>query len=125
DLACEFGHLHVVKWLHMNRSEGCNAFCMYRAIRNRHFDVVLFLHVHCKEPFYLRHSITETLPLEMQQWLRAHYADETSRWRFEVYKIELEDRTTQERRMHKPEHTSPSYPFWVRPRPRVQNSTCR
>jgi hypothetical protein len=44
------GHLHVVKWLHENRYEGCNEYTAAIATKNGHVDVVKFL---------LNHRITD------------------------------------------------------------------
>ena len=38
------GHLHVVKFIHKNRSEGCNVWGMNYAAENGHLEVVKFLH---------------------------------------------------------------------------------
>jgi hypothetical protein len=44
-----YGHLHVVKWLHENRKEGCTEWTMNYAARNGHLDVVKWLHEHRTE----------------------------------------------------------------------------
>ncbi|CAH0514435.1 unnamed protein product [Peronospora belbahrii] len=44
DSAAEFGHLEVVKWLHMNRSEGCTTDAMDMAACNGHLGIVQWLH---------------------------------------------------------------------------------
>lgn len=49
DLAAEFGHLEVVKWLHEHRSEGCSTNAMDLAASNGHLEVVRFLHDHRDE----------------------------------------------------------------------------
>ena len=40
------GHLHVVKWLHEHRTEGCTTDAMDWAAENGHLDIVKWLHEH-------------------------------------------------------------------------------
>jgi hypothetical protein len=47
DRAATAGHLHVVKWLHENRWEGCNESTAAIATIRGHVDVVKFLLNHC------------------------------------------------------------------------------
>jgi Ankyrin repeats (many copies) len=44
DVAAENGHLRVVEWLHVNRTEGCTTCAMDWAARNGHLAVVQWLH---------------------------------------------------------------------------------
>lgn len=44
DLAAANGHLHVVQWLHENRSEGCTTAAMDGAAEAGHLEVVEWLH---------------------------------------------------------------------------------
>jgi len=44
--AAEYGHLHVIQWLHTNRTEGCTIDAMNYAIYNGHFKVINFLKLH-------------------------------------------------------------------------------
>ncbi len=37
------GHLEVIKWLHLNRTEGYNAFAMDFASKNGHLEIVKWL----------------------------------------------------------------------------------
>jgi hypothetical protein len=43
------GHLHIVKWLHKNRTEGCTMRAMDWAAMNGRLDIVKWLHKHRKE----------------------------------------------------------------------------
>ena len=42
------GHLHVVEWLHTNRSEGCTSGAMDHAASNGHLHVVQWLHANAR-----------------------------------------------------------------------------
>ncbi len=42
-MAAANGHLEVVKWLHINRKEGCYEIALRRAAANGHLDVVEWL----------------------------------------------------------------------------------
>ena len=44
DMAAKFGHLEVVKWLHANRNEGCTQYGMDQAAENGHLEVIKWLH---------------------------------------------------------------------------------
>jgi hypothetical protein len=44
DNAAEGGHLEVIKWLHCNRTEGCTMKAIAVAARNGHLDVIKWLH---------------------------------------------------------------------------------
>jgi hypothetical protein len=44
DCAAEYGHLHIVAWLHMNRREGCTTDAMDYAAKYGHLSVVRYLH---------------------------------------------------------------------------------
>jgi hypothetical protein len=44
DWAAECGHLEVVQWLHLNRSEGCTTNGIDGAAANGHLEVVEWLH---------------------------------------------------------------------------------
>jgi hypothetical protein len=44
DWAAENGHLHIIKWLHDNRIEGCTTLAMNWAASNGHLHVVQWLH---------------------------------------------------------------------------------
>src|SRR3989344_1282659 len=44
DWAAKNGHLNVIIWLHLNRTEGCSRRAMNDAAKNGHFDVVKWLH---------------------------------------------------------------------------------
>ncbi|KAK1944312.1 putative ankyrin repeat protein L62 [Phytophthora citrophthora] len=44
DNAASNGYLDIVKWLHVNRSEGCTYAAMDRAAANGHLDVLKWLH---------------------------------------------------------------------------------
>jgi hypothetical protein len=44
DWAAETGHLDIVKWLHINRTEGCTFKAIVNAANNGHLDVVQWLH---------------------------------------------------------------------------------
>jgi aromatic ring-cleaving dioxygenase len=71
DLASMNGHLHIVKWLHENRKEGCSDKVMDLAIRNGHFDVVEWLFQNRKE-FNLISAIANSRVYhqeEIQHWL--------------------------------------------------------
>lgn len=46
DGAARLGHLHVVKWLHKQRTEGCTSNAIAAAAGNGHFAVVQWLHAH-------------------------------------------------------------------------------
>ncbi len=43
DWAAACGHLEVVKWLHLNRSEGCTHWAMIWAVANDRLDVAQWL----------------------------------------------------------------------------------
>ena len=45
DLACEYGHLHLVKWFHKN-SYICTDYAMNHAAKNGHLNIVKWLHKH-------------------------------------------------------------------------------
>src|SRR6476620_4102468 len=47
--AAENGHLDIVKFLHINRAEGCTKDAMDYAARKGHLDVVKFLHINRTE----------------------------------------------------------------------------
>ncbi|OQR99245.1 hypothetical protein THRCLA_06572, partial [Thraustotheca clavata] len=49
DKAAANGHLEIVTWLHLNRLEGCTTEAMDLAATNDHFDIVKFLHKHRSE----------------------------------------------------------------------------
>jgi hypothetical protein len=42
--ATNYGHLHIIKWLHENRKEGCTAFAMNDAAENGYLHIVQWLH---------------------------------------------------------------------------------
>ena len=44
DKAAQNGHLHVVEWLHENRTEGYTEYAMNSAAHNGHLHVVEWLH---------------------------------------------------------------------------------
>lgn len=47
--AAKSGHLHVVKYLHETRTEGCTTLAMDYAAKNGHFNIVKWLHKNRKE----------------------------------------------------------------------------
>ncbi|EQC33890.1 hypothetical protein SDRG_08571 [Saprolegnia diclina VS20] len=49
DDAATYGHLDVVVFLHVNRTEGCTVFALDGAAANGHLDVVRFLHSNRRE----------------------------------------------------------------------------
>ena len=49
DEAAECGHLHIVKWLHENRTEGCTTKAMDEAASHGFNDIVKFLHENRRE----------------------------------------------------------------------------
>ena len=49
DWAATCGHLEVIKWLHTNRSEGCNFYAMNWAAYNGHLEVIKWLHTNRSE----------------------------------------------------------------------------
>ncbi len=49
DVAATGGHLHVVKWLHKNREEGCTTNAMDWGATNGHLHVVKWLHKNREE----------------------------------------------------------------------------
>lgn len=74
DLASSLGHLHLVQWLHENRSEGCTTNAMDCAAYNGHLDVIKFLHSHRKEG---KSKITQEICLrrghsEIAEFLSSH-----------------------------------------------------
>ncbi|OWZ08451.1 hypothetical protein PHMEG_00019005 [Phytophthora megakarya] len=68
DIAAAAGHLNVVKWRHLNRSEGCSNQALTHAIISGHLDVVLFLYLHCEKEIVLNDYKRQFCP-ELQQWL--------------------------------------------------------
>ncbi|KAE8893376.1 hypothetical protein PF003_g22545 [Phytophthora fragariae] len=84
--AASYGHLDVLKWMAGRCSDGCSSVAMTHAVMCRHFDVVLFLHLHGKR-FIIPLNTTLRLPPEMQQWVLANYADELQDCQFEVPKV--------------------------------------
>ncbi|GMF25643.1 unnamed protein product [Phytophthora fragariaefolia] len=46
DAAAACGHLDVVKWLHLYRTEGCTTTAMDLAAANGHLEIVKWLHSH-------------------------------------------------------------------------------
>jgi len=52
DWAAENGHIAVVKWLHLNRTEGCitdaTTFAMAKAAENDHPEIVKYVQSHCR-----------------------------------------------------------------------------
>ncbi|ETW06998.1 hypothetical protein H310_03097 [Aphanomyces invadans] len=49
DVAAQYGHLHVVRYLHERRTEGCSMWAMNGAAENGHLEVVHFLQLHRPE----------------------------------------------------------------------------
>ena len=49
DYAAQNGHLHVVQWLHLNRTEGCHTWAMNLAAMNGHLHIVQWLHLNRTE----------------------------------------------------------------------------
>jgi len=49
DYAARNGHLDVIKWLHINRSEGCTKYAMAMAAEHGHLDVLKWLHLNRSE----------------------------------------------------------------------------
>lgn len=49
DLACEHGHLDIAKFLHNHRSEGCTTKAMINACKNGHLETVIWLHFNRRE----------------------------------------------------------------------------
>jgi hypothetical protein len=45
--AADSGHLEVIKWLHTNRSEGCTTLAMDWAAKNGHLDITNWLNYNC------------------------------------------------------------------------------
>ncbi|POM58815.1 Hypothetical protein PHPALM_36489 [Phytophthora palmivora] len=83
--AAASGHLHVVRWLQQNRHEGCTAIALTRALMHAHFEVVLFLHAHVFEDFsFVGTTTVRHSCLELVQWLLYHYADKLAGCKFEI-----------------------------------------
>ncbi|POM57886.1 Hypothetical protein PHPALM_37543, partial [Phytophthora palmivora] len=71
DWAAAYGHLDVVKWLHVHRREGCTSLAMDSAAREGHLDVVKWLHENRDEgcsPMALT-SASGSGHLDMVRWL--------------------------------------------------------
>ena len=49
DDAASKGHLEVVKYLHLNRSEGCSTYAMDWAANEGHLEIVKYLHLNRSE----------------------------------------------------------------------------
>ncbi|OQR88244.1 hypothetical protein ACHHYP_07024 [Achlya hypogyna] len=49
NVAAEYGHLEIVRYLHVARTEGCTKHAMDYAAKNGHLDVVAFLHANRNE----------------------------------------------------------------------------
>jgi len=49
DTACEQGHLEIAKFLHTHRSEGCTTKAMIDACKNGHLEVAIWLHFNRRE----------------------------------------------------------------------------
>ncbi|TYZ61955.1 hypothetical protein PybrP1_000689 [[Pythium] brassicae (nom. inval.)] len=108
DKAATYGHLHVVKWLHEYRTEGCTTDAMdgtdslqvlqwlhehrregctglatERAVYDGNFENLLFL----EEKGLLRFSESVEFPVGMRlgfeifQWIRTRWSDYESAWR--------------------------------------------
>ncbi|KAI8929871.1 hypothetical protein BC831DRAFT_441366 [Entophlyctis helioformis] len=82
------GHLHVVKWLHANRTEGCTTNAMDGAAANGHLHVVTWLLAHRTEGFTYEaliesktDSIATTLIKSLTPEQRASMADAITRYR--------------------------------------------
>lgn len=45
DYAAENGHLEVIKWMHLNRTEGSSALAILKAAVNGHLEVLKWLHL--------------------------------------------------------------------------------
>ncbi|KAI8925251.1 hypothetical protein BC831DRAFT_462006 [Entophlyctis helioformis] len=88
DHAAENGHLHVVKWLHANRTEGCTTNAMDWAARSGHLHVVKWLLAHRTEGFTYEaliesktDNIATTLIKSLTLEQRASMADAITRYR--------------------------------------------
>ncbi|KAG1703744.1 hypothetical protein DVH05_006759 [Phytophthora capsici] len=80
DSAAENGHLHVVKWLHENRDEGCTTKAMTCAARNGHLKVVRWLQLNRSEGFTADaiELVVVREHFEALLFLRAHGLEECS-----------------------------------------------
>ncbi|GAB9470964.1 hypothetical protein Gpo141_00008191 [Globisporangium polare] len=75
DGAAQNNHLHVVKWLHENRSEGCTTEAMNAAASRGGVEIVLFLHEHRSagcDLFAVSHAHYQE-HLNLFQWLCEKY----------------------------------------------------
>jgi hypothetical protein len=74
DLAAGNGHLHIVKWIHFNRDEGCSHEAMDWAAEDGHLDVIEWLHENrtegCTEQAVLKAAGNGHL--HIIKWLKNH-----------------------------------------------------
>jgi hypothetical protein len=69
--AAKYGHLEVIKWLHVNRTEGCTYWAMNYAAEHGHLEVVKWLRVNRTESctYWAMHGAAENGHLEVIKWL--------------------------------------------------------
>ncbi|KAL3657633.1 hypothetical protein V7S43_017436 [Phytophthora oleae] len=77
DYAAANGHLEVVQWLHMNRSEGCTTKAMNSAAKEGHLEVVKWLYRNRSEgcTFKALEKAIGHGQLRVACWLRTHYPE--------------------------------------------------
>ncbi|TDH71329.1 uncharacterized protein CCR75_001930 [Bremia lactucae] len=100
NLAAKNGHNDMVKWLHLNRREGCTTEamesqpntdtlklsngCKRIARREPERGLVLFLNAHRTECFESKRCFNIKLSLDVTQWMITNYSDNLRNYEFEV-----------------------------------------
>lgn len=81
DLAASCGLLRMVQWLHHNRDEGCTTKAMDSAAQNGHLDVVQWLHSHRAEGCTTKAMNRAALfgHLDVVQWLHTNRSEGCTR----------------------------------------------
>ncbi|RLN83836.1 hypothetical protein BBJ28_00020071 [Nothophytophthora sp. Chile5] len=77
DWAAREGHLEMVKWLHINRIEGCTTLALDWAAREGHLEVVKWLHDNRREGWIMDAMRGAAINghLDVVKWLHANYSE--------------------------------------------------
>ncbi|EGG24159.1 ankyrin repeat-containing protein [Cavenderia fasciculata] len=78
--AASQGFLDIVSFLHFNRSEGCNILAMDQAAENGHFDIIKFLKEHRSEGCSRKgyENAIKNNHIEIVRFLQEHYPNQTT-----------------------------------------------
>lgn len=88
DKAAASGRLDMVKWLHANRSEGCTTGAMDRAAYNEHFHIVEWLHQNRSEGF-----TTSAIDTLVRRCIRKQVGSPDEKKRVEIIRFLLSHRS--------------------------------